>query len=92
MTHGAGLFLVSTVAGYWVLERAETHKGSLKKLGRFLGWDIIIGGLCGAVRSITCWSGMMGGSKRGWCPIMSPRTSPSMDTESGDTESGATTQ
>lgn len=37
MVHGVELLLVSAIGGYWVLERAETHKGQLRSVGRMLG-------------------------------------------------------
>ena len=72
----AGLFL-SAVAGYWVLERAETHKGDLKRIGQFLGVLIIVASLVGVACRVwsaaTCQPGSMG---KGWyCPY-SPRSSP----------------
>ncbi len=40
--------LFSAVAGYWVLERSETHKqGNLRRLGRFLGWVVVLVSLVG---------------------------------------------
>ena len=44
---GVGLLLVTAATGYWVLERADTHRGSLKKVGRFVGSVIIIVSLLG---------------------------------------------
>ena len=72
MHHSAVELLLGTVAGYWVLERAEAHKGDLKKLGRFLGWLIIIASLVGVVcrawsMSAACPIGMM--RKGGACPF-----------------------
>ena len=49
MHHGAVELLLGAVAGYWVLERAETHKGDLKKFGRFLGVLVILASLAGLV-------------------------------------------
>ena len=42
MGYGGGMLLLAAVAGYWVLERAESHQGLLRKVGHFLGWLIII--------------------------------------------------
>ena len=41
MLSGSGMLLLSAVGGYWVLERAESHKGSLRRIGRLLGGLII---------------------------------------------------
>lgn len=74
--YGVGVLLLSTVAGYWVLERAEGHKGSLRKVGRFLGWLIIVSSLIGVVCRVWCYAtcdpGPMG---KGWCPFKKPMTS-----------------
>ena len=71
--HGAGLLFFSAVAGYWVLERAETHKGNLRRTGRFLGWLVIISSFLGVICSV-CYAtrlykqdGTMGLS--GFCPF-----------------------
>ncbi|MBI2105120.1 MAG: hypothetical protein HYT90_06070 [Candidatus Omnitrophica bacterium] len=73
--HGIGLLLVSVVAGYWVLERAETHKGDLRRVGKALGWLIIVASLIGIGCRVwgyaTCPPGAMG--KKGFfCPFMKP--------------------
>jgi hypothetical protein len=47
MVHGAGILLLTAVAGYWVLERAEAHKGDLRRVGKALGWIVIVGSLVG---------------------------------------------
>ena len=69
---GAGL-LLSTVAGYWVLERAESHKGSLRRVGRLLGSGIIVVSLLGLVCQF--W-GACGMKRGGMCPLMSKPFSP----------------
>ena len=55
--HSAVELLVGTVAGYWLLERAESHKGDLKKLGRFLGWLLIVASLVGMICRVWSMSG-----------------------------------
>ena len=72
MHHSAVELLLGTVAGYWVLERAEAHKGDLKKFGRFLGGLIIAASLVGLVCRVWSMSaaypaGMM--RKGGVCPL-----------------------
>ncbi len=77
--HGAGILLLTAVAGYWVLERADTHKGELKRVGRLLGGLIIAVSFGGIVCSV--WSA--GHRKTGYCPMpmkkggYCPFTSPS---------------
>ena len=66
MSHyGVGVLLLTAVAGYWVLERAETHKGRLKRVGQLLGGFIIIVSLAGAVCRVWCLA--MG--KMDYCPV-----------------------
>ena len=72
MHHSAAELLLAAVAGYWVLERAETHKGELKRVGRFLGGLIIVASLVGLVcrvwsLSAACPLGSM--RKGGACPL-----------------------
>lgn len=74
MGHGVGVLLLAAVAGYWVLERAETHKGDLRRVGKGLGWLIIVASLIGVVCKVWCYagypSGAMGMGKRGFmCPF-----------------------
>lgn len=47
MHGGTGLLLLGAVAGYWVLERADSHKGQLKKAGQVVGWVVIVTSLLG---------------------------------------------
>lgn len=73
--HGPGLLFVAAVAGYWVLERAETHgAGMLRGIGRFLGWFIILASVAAAAAQLSCSvcrPGMMG--KGGMCPFSQAR-------------------
>ena len=80
MVHGVGVLLLTSVGGYWVLERSATHKGQLKQLGQVLGGLIIvvslIGIACQVVHVIMCDGayGMFGKmGKGGWCPYTSKR-------------------
>ncbi len=76
MGHGIGILLLSAIGGYWVLERADRHKGGLRKTGQVLGAVIIAVSLLGVackVMSASCGvkglyptSGM---GKKGMCPI-----------------------
>ena len=69
--YGVGVLLLSVVAGYWVLERAETHKGDLRRIGKTLGWVIIVASLIGIACRVwyaaTCPPDAMG--KKGFCPF-----------------------
>ena len=47
MLHDSGTLLLAAAAGYWVLEQAQTQKKNLKRVGRFLGWTIIVVSLVG---------------------------------------------
>ena len=72
--HGSGLLLLTAVAGYWVLERAETHKGDLRRAGKLLGWLIIAVSLIGVACNVWCLAtcktayGPMS-KKGGYCPF-----------------------
>lgn len=52
--HGAGLSLLGLVAGYWVLERAETNKSHLKRVGRVIGWLVITASFVSIVCRVYC--------------------------------------
>ena len=71
MLYGAGPLLFAAVAGYWVLERAEKHKGNLQRVGQVLGWAIILisltGVACRVWSSATCAS--VGKGRGGYCPM-----------------------
>ena len=61
--HGGGLLLLSAVAGYWVLERSSSHKGTLKQVGQVVGWVVVVVSLVGVACRV---SGAITG--KGWCP------------------------
>ena len=65
MVSGVGPLLIAAVAGYWVLERADTHKGRLRSLGRFLGGLIIVVSLVGVACRVWC----MAAGGMGYCPV-----------------------
>ncbi len=75
MTSGTGVLLLAAIGGYWVLERAATHKDGLKKIGQLLGGAIIlislIGVACKVWYAAACLMGASG--KGGLCPFMSSR-------------------
>ena len=52
MLHGIGVLLLGAVGGYWVLERAATHKGKLKQVGQLVGGVVIVLSLVGAALQI----------------------------------------
>ena len=78
MLHGIGGLFVAAVAGYWVLERAEGHRGTLRKVGRFLGWVIILASLTGVVCRVWAVSTGKLPCPSGWnCPFLkSPSKTP----------------
>lgn len=83
---GAGMLLLGAVAGYWVLERAETHKGDLRRVGKVLGWLIIVTSLIGlacrvyALATGKAYCPMAFSPEKGWfCPY-SPK-SPSLPSQ-----------
>ena len=65
MSHGVWTLLLAAVAGYWVLERAETHKGDLRRVGKGLGWLIIIVSLVG----VACTVWYVTKYQMGYCPL-----------------------
>lgn len=71
MSSGSGLLLLGVIGGYWLLERAETHKGELRRIGRVLGAIIIVVSLFGAAfRGWTACQWMKGKGGMGWsCPF-----------------------
>ena len=70
MGNGTAALLISAAAGYWVLERAQTHtKGALKRVGQFLGWAIILSSFACLVWCAQC-AGQRGGYMgKGMCPF-----------------------
>jgi len=60
VTHRIVAYLVSLAVGYWVLTLAEKEKNNTKKIGKVIGWIIIvvslIGPLCLAGSAIHCVS------------------------------------
>ena len=85
MVHSVGVLLLSSVGGYWVLERASGHRGRLKQVGQLLGGLIIIVSLIGVACRVWCLAtGTAGfgpaGKAGGWrCPFAakaSPATAP----------------
>ena len=71
MGSGSGVWLLSVIGGYWMLERAETHKGELRRIGRLLGGGIIIASLLGLIlHGWTACQWMKGRGGAGWsCPF-----------------------
>ena len=73
--HGSsGVLLLSTVGGYLVLERAAKQRGSLKLIGRVVGWIVILLSILGVACQVLCAASgscdMRPGIKRGQCPFM----------------------
>ncbi|MBI4597544.1 MAG: hypothetical protein HY737_03985 [Candidatus Omnitrophica bacterium] len=84
MTHSVGLLLLAAVGGYWVLERAETHKKGLKRIGRLVAAVVMIVSLVGVLCKVWCVASGncvgMGkwGMHGGYCPMSGkiPHASP----------------
>ncbi len=69
-----GVFLLATIGGYWMLERAAAHKGNLKTVGQVLGWLVIVASLLGVVSACAqCRAGW--GAKKMFCPFTPPASS-----------------
>lgn len=47
MLQGVEGLLLTAIGGYWVMERAEAHKGNLKRVGQLVGGLIVIASLVG---------------------------------------------
>ncbi|HEY5039018.1 MAG TPA: hypothetical protein VIJ93_08120, partial [bacterium] len=47
MTHHIVSYLIAAAVGYWVLTLAEKEKGRNKKVGKFVGWAILVVSLVG---------------------------------------------
>jgi hypothetical protein len=83
MLHGAAGLLLAAAGGYWVLERANSHRGQLKRAGQLLGTVIIAVALAGVVCRIWYVStGKMGyygcekGAKAWYCPYAAKAAEP----------------
>jgi len=63
--HGLVGLLLAAVAGYWVLERASTHKGQLQKVGFAVGSLILVISFLGIICSVWC----MKSGTSGMCPF-----------------------
>lgn len=77
MVQSIGALLVAAVAGYWVLERAEKQKGGLRRIGRIIGWVVILTSLIGVTCRVWGCFGSFDGSGKKWCPYApSSKTAP----------------
>jgi hypothetical protein len=76
--HGTVGLLLSMVAGYWVIERASTHKGRLRSLGQLVGGIILIVALVGTTCRVwaTAAGACKGRSSAIWCPWKPGATQP----------------
>ena len=73
--HAAAGLLIAAAAGYLVVERADKHKGSLRRIGYMVGGLIIVSSILGLACAISCKAGAwgygdMGMKKSGYCPMM----------------------
>ena len=71
--HGSGMLLITTVAGYLVLERAAKQKNGLRRVGQTVGWFVIFMSVLGILCEVTACVGMgMCGSHRSGGASMCP--------------------
>lgn len=72
--HGVEGLLLTSIGGYWVLERSVTQKKNMKRIGQWLGGAIIIASLVGVACRVWCAAScsrpFMG--KKGYCPYSTP--------------------
>lgn len=67
----SALYLISLAVGYWVLRTAEGDKGKIQKIGRWIGWVIVIASAGGFLcTTLYRWCAWQSGSKA-YCPISS---------------------
>jgi hypothetical protein len=84
MAHGVGILLLAAIGGYWLLERAEQHKGGLRRTGRLLAAFIIAVSVVGSLCKIAC----AGYGGKGWCPTHSMGKGGSCPFSSGAPQEG----
>ena len=73
--HGSAGLLIAAAVGYLVIERADKHKGSLRRIGYLIGGLIVVSSIFGLTYAISCktgaWGyGNMGMKRSGYCPMM----------------------
>ncbi len=69
VTHKIVAYLFTLALGYWVLTHAEKQAGLTQKIGKVIGWIILIVSLCGPLCMLG--SHMMGCCKMDHCCSMS---------------------
>ncbi|MBI3088591.1 MAG: hypothetical protein HYY91_06905 [Candidatus Omnitrophica bacterium] len=69
MLSSGGLLLLSAAAGYWVLERADSHKGDLRRVGKVVGWVVIVSSLIGLACRVWAVSTGAAGCPMAICPF-----------------------
>lgn len=73
MTHQIVAYLISLAVGYWVLTLAGKEKGNNQKIGKVIGWIIIVaslfGPLCLAACHMKCVSNPAECSYMSHCPM-----------------------
>ena len=80
MGHGVGMLLLAAIGGYWVIERAQTHKAPLKKFGQFLGGLIIAVSLIGVACRVWYLASCVA-AKGGYCPYPFKASSPKAESQ-----------
>ena len=76
MTHGIVGLMASAIGGYWVLERASTHKRRLRQIGQLVGGLILVVSFGGVACSVWCLATGKSGYGRGYCPFISKTPPP----------------
>ena len=76
MHDGATGLLIAVAVGYWVLERADTHKKGMRQLGRLIGFGIILVSVIGIACKVWCVAGGAcakgsWGMRGSYCPFSS---------------------
>lgn len=82
MYHSVGIFLLTAVAGYWLMERALKQRGRMKQFGQLLSAFIITVSIVGVICKVTLISSgdyshyRMGKGSSGWsCPFAAKKAS-----------------
>lgn len=72
MLQGAAGLLIAAAVGYLVIERADRHKGSLRRIGYLVGGVIVVSSIIGLACKVSCMAsgGSCGMMKKGaYCPM-----------------------
>lgn len=73
MMHDVVGLLISAAVGYWVIERADKHKGPVRRIGLLVGTLIVVASILSLACAVSCkTSGYYGWSSKrgGYCPMV----------------------